>query len=175
MDTAKRISICGMLTALAMVFSYIDNLIPVFSMIPGMKLGLANIVILVTLYTLGTKEAVLINILRVSLSGMLFGNAQSFLFSLGGAILSLAIMIVIKRLQKNNDAAWTIRLSIVSETGALAHITGQLLVAGFFISRTVLLYYSLYMYFSSAVCGIIISLFAGIIIRVIRKNTFDMG
>ena len=79
-NSTYNIAMCGVLTALAMIFSYIESIIPVPIPVPGIKLGVANIAVITILYTLGIKEAVIINILRISLTAMLFGNLNSFLF-----------------------------------------------------------------------------------------------
>lgn len=175
MDTVKKITISGMLTALALVCSYIDNLIPVFASIPGAKLGLANIVIIAAMYAMGIWEAVLINIVRVILAGLLFGTVQSFMFSAAGALLSLTVMGLMKQLEDRLKGRLEIKLIIVSELGSLAHITGQLAVACSMFAPAVLAYYSLYMYGCAAVSGILIAIPAAVIIRLMNKNSFDMG
>ena len=97
-NSTYNIAMCGVLTALAMIFSYIESIIPVPIPVPGIKLGVANIAVITILYTLGIKEAVIINILRISLTAMLFGNLNSFLFSIAGAVLSMVTMIVLKKI-----------------------------------------------------------------------------
>ena len=96
--STKKIALCGVLTALAMIFSYIESVIPVPIPVPGIKLGVANIAVITILYVLGVKEAIVINLLRIVLTSLLFGNVNSFLFSISGAALSLAIMIIMKKL-----------------------------------------------------------------------------
>ena len=91
--STKKIALCGVLTALAMIFSYIESVIPVPIPVPGIKLGVANIAVITILYVLGVKEAIVINLLRIVLTSLLFGNVNSFLFSISGAALSLTIMI----------------------------------------------------------------------------------
>ena len=96
--STKKIALCGVLTALAMIFSYIESVIPIPIPVPGIKLGVANIAVITILYVLGVKEAIVINLLRIALTALLFGNVNSFLFSISGAVLSLTIMIIMKRL-----------------------------------------------------------------------------
>ena len=96
--STKKIALCGVLTALAMIFSYIESVIPVPIPVPGIKLGVANIAVITILYVLGVKEAIVINLLRIVLTSLLFGNVNSFLFSISGAALSLTIMIIMKKL-----------------------------------------------------------------------------
>ena len=74
----KKIALCGVLTALAMIFSYIESVIPIPIPVPGIKLGVANIAVITILYVLGVKEAIVINLLRIALTALLFGNVNSF-------------------------------------------------------------------------------------------------
>ena len=89
----------GLLVALAMILSYVESLIPAFVAVPGVKVGLANIVVIFALYTLGPVEALTVSLLRVILSSFLFGSVLSLLYSLSGALLSLGGMIVMKKLK----------------------------------------------------------------------------
>ena len=118
----KKTAFCGLVLALALIAGYVENLVPVAVAIPGIKLGTANSVILILLYMVGVKEAFLVNISRVLLSGFLFGSMSSILFSLSGAVLSLFVMTLIKK---------TDRFSIngVSMAGGVFHNIGQILVA----------------------------------------------
>ena len=94
---SARIAACGMLTALALIFSYIEFLVPLPIAIPGIKLGLANIVVLVCLYTLGERYAFLINCTRIVLAALLFGSVFSALYALAGGLVSFAVMALLKR------------------------------------------------------------------------------
>ena len=89
---SARIAACGVLTALALIFSYIEFLVPLPIAIPGIKLGLANIVCLVCLYALGEKHAFLINVTRIALAALLFGSVFSALYALAGGVVSFAVM-----------------------------------------------------------------------------------
>ena len=93
----KKITVLGLCVALAMILSYIESILPVFVGIPGAKLGLPNMVIVLLLYLIGAKEAVCVNILRILLSGFLFGNLFSILYSLAGAMVSFFVMWLTKR------------------------------------------------------------------------------
>ena len=88
----SRVAYFGVFTALALIFSYVETLIPFQIGIPGVKLGLANLVIVVALYKLSLKETYLLSIVRVLLSGFLFGNYFSIIYSLAGGLLSLTVM-----------------------------------------------------------------------------------
>ena len=87
--TTKKIAQLGVLTTLALIFSYVESLIPVFVGIPGVKLGLANLIVVFMLYRLSFKEALIVSIMRILLSGFLFGNLMSIIFSLAGAVFSI--------------------------------------------------------------------------------------
>ena len=88
----KKVAYFGVFTALALIFSYIESLIPINFGIPGAKLGLANLMVVIVLYKMGAKEAYMLSMVRIVLSGFLFGNLFGILYSLAGGILSLSIM-----------------------------------------------------------------------------------
>ena len=117
----KKITVLGLCVALAMILSYIESILPVFVGIPGAKLGLPNMVIVLLLYLMGAKEAVCVNILRILLSGFLFGNLFSILYSLAGATISFFVMWMTKKRH------FSIRP--VSVLGGISHNIGQFLVA----------------------------------------------
>ena len=104
--TATSLALYGILVALAFIFSYIEALIPIpIGPIPGMKLGLANMIVLVSLYTIGIKSAFTISIIRILLVSFTFGNLNSMLYSLAGGIVSFLLMILLK-----NGRVWDINL-----------------------------------------------------------------
>ena len=86
----------GVFTALALIFSYVETLIPFQFGIPGVKLGLANLIIVIVLYKTDWKEALLLSVVRIVLAGFIFGSLFSILYSLAGGILSLAVMALLK-------------------------------------------------------------------------------
>ena len=119
----KKITFYGMMTALALAFSYLESFIPVNALVPvpGVKLGFANIVVVFTLYTMKPLDAIAVGMLRVFLSGLLFGNPMTIVYSLVGCLLSWLVM----TLTKNT------KLSVVgvSMLGGIMHNVGQLAVA----------------------------------------------
>ena len=123
----------GMLCCVAMIFSFIESQIPSFVAIPAIKLGLPNIVIIVVLYKLGFKEAVLVNVVRMLLTSLLFGNLMMLAYSMGGAILSMLAMLIMKKLKFN--------VITVSVLGGIFHNIGQIIVAAIVVSTAELLYY----------------------------------
>ena len=118
----NRVAYFGVFTALALMFSYIETLIPVQFGVPGIKLGLANLMIVIMLYKRNAKDALLLSIVRILLSGFLFGNLSSILYSLAGGILSLCVMTLLKK--KGGFSVIG-----VSVAGGVAHNVGQLIVA----------------------------------------------
>ena len=118
----RRMARYALLTALAMVLSWLESLVPVSATAPGIKLGLTNLVVIFALYRMGLRAAAAVSLARVGLVSMTFGNAYSFAYSLAGAVLSLAVMAGLKKLN---------RFSIlgVSIAGGVCHNLGQLAVA----------------------------------------------
>ncbi len=156
---AKRISVIAVFTALALIFSYIEAIIPFNLGVPGVKLGIANIVVVCALYIFGVKEAAGISLIRVFVIGLLFGNAVSLIYSLSGAVLSIAVMIICKRL----------KLSVigVSAMGGIFHNVGQLSAAALILNSSAVMYYYPVLFISGIVTGIII----GIVSLPIIKNS----
>lgn len=144
---------CGLYTALALIFSYVEMLIPIHFAVPGIKLGLANVVIVVVLYKMGWKEAYLISIVRVILAGFLFGNLASILFSLAGCLLSLSMMCLLYK--KENFSV--IGVSIV---GAVFHNLGQILVAMLVVSSFSVMYYFSVLMIAGIITGVVIGVIA---------------
>lgn len=118
----KNVAKYGLLACLAIIFGYVEFLIPVNLGIPGTKLGIANIVVLFALYTLGTKGAFFISMVRIFISGLLFGGVFSMLYSFGGGILSFVIMALLYKRKSLSSIG-------VSVAGGACHNIGQLVVA----------------------------------------------
>jgi len=117
-----RVAYFGVFTALALIFSYVETLIPISFGIPGVKLGLANLIIVIALFKLKLKETYLLSVVRILLSGFLFGNYFSIIYSLAGALLSLSVMALLKR-------AGGFSIIGISIAGGVFHNIGQLFVA----------------------------------------------
>ncbi|MBQ9361639.1 MAG: Gx transporter family protein [Lachnospiraceae bacterium] len=118
----KRVALLAMLTALAILIGYVESLIPLNFSIPGVKLGLCNIVILITLIMFSWKEALLVSIIRILVVGLLFGNVFSIAYSMAGALLALCIMALLLRIDRFGMIG-------ISASGGASHGIGQLLVA----------------------------------------------
>lgn len=162
-----KLTLIAVLTASAIVIAIAESFIPSIG-IPGIKLGLANIVILITLYELGIMEATFINLIRVVVVGLVRGTflSMGFLMSLTGAILSLGIMILFYLLIK--------KFSIigVSVIGAIFHVVGQIAIAMIFLDSVYILYYLPIIGLSAIVTGVIVGIVAKLVINtgVIRKQ-----
>lgn len=122
MKPAKTIALAGVLTTLGLALSYLEALIPLPVGIPGVKLGLANLVVLIALNQLGTKTALVVSLLRIALASLLFGTAVSAAYALSGGLLSFLIMWALLRSGKFSTAG-------VSLAGGAAHNLGQLAAA----------------------------------------------
>lgn len=136
----------GVFTALALLFSYIESLIPFHIGIPGVKLGLANLIIVIALYKTNTKQAFLLSVTRVLLAGFLFGNMFSILYSLAGGCLSLAAMAVLRKRESFSVMG-------VSIAGGVFHNIGQLLMAILVMESCNLVYYLPVLLISGLVTG----------------------
>lgn len=147
----KKLSLLGVMTTLALVLSYVESLIPVFIGIPGVKLGLANLVAVFVLYRMSLKDALLVSVMRVLLAGFLFGNMMSILFSLAGSILSILTMNLLKKFE-------SFSLIGVSVSGACMHNVGQLCVAAFIVQTSRLFYYFPILMISGIVTGLLIGI-----------------
>ena len=154
----------GIAASLALLLSYVEILLPpVFAAVPGVKLGLPNIIILYVLYSLGLKYAVLVSATRLCLSSMLFGNAVTFAYSAAGAILSLVLMAVLKRFDKFSTVG-------VSVAGGVAHNLGQVLVAMVLLDTPQLAYYMIVLTVTGTLSGIFVGLCGAFMVKRIPKE-----
>ena len=156
--STRTIATYGLLLAAALILSYVESLIPPFFAIPGIKVGLTNLVVLLALYLLGTKSALFLNIIRVLLAGLLFGNAFSLLYSLAGAILSWIVMILLKKSGKFGVTA-------VSIAGGVCHNVAQILVAMFVLQTVSVAWYLLILWFTGILAGAVIGIISAILIK----------
>ena len=159
----KKTALLGMLTSLALIASYIETLIPVPIPVPGVKLGLANLIILIVLKLYGAKEGLLLNILRILLAGFLFGSFSTILYSLAGGLLSFAVMGVLLKTK-------LFSLMGVSIAGGVCHNLGQLLLAIVVLNSAALLSYMPVLLISGLFTGLLIGIGAEQILRHLPKN-----
>ena len=162
-----KIALMGILTAGAIIIAILESFIPSIG-IPGVKLGLANIVILIILYEIGIVEAIIVDLLRVLMVGLLRGTIVSmgFLMSLTGAVLSLGIMILLYLVVKKFS------IVAVSVVGSIFHVTGQILIAMAFLGTPYIVFYLPIIAVSAIITGALVGIVAQLIIRtgVIKKQ-----
>lgn len=130
----KKTAYLGVMLALALICSYVEVLIPIPIGIPGIKLGLANIVIVFAMYSIGVKEAFVLSIMRVTISGFMFGNVVAIAYSLAGGLLSLFVMCLLKKTDKLSCIS-------VSIAGGIMHNIGQIIIATILVDNYYVLYY----------------------------------
>lgn len=147
----RKTAYLGLFAALAIIFGYVETLIPVFVGIPGMKLGLANLSVLFILDRYSWKEAAFVSVVRIIVIGFLFGNLFSIIYSLAGGALSLAVMTLLK---KKTDFS----LYGISVAGGISHNIGQLIIAMLIVENTTLIYYAPVLLISGVATGLLIGL-----------------
>ncbi|MEE0716201.1 MAG: Gx transporter family protein [Eubacterium sp.] len=160
--STKRIANMAMLVALAIIFSYVEFLIPINLGIPGIKLGLANLVIVIALYTLELGDVWIISILRILIIGFMFGSGMSIIYSLAGAVVSLIVMALMKKINGFSIMG-------ISMIGAVAHNMGQIVVAMFVVENTSILYYVPTLLIAGLITGGIIGIVSKRVLTVIKK------
>lgn len=158
---AKKIAHMAIFAALAILFGYIEMLIPFHFGVPGVKLGLANLVILLGLYLLGTGETFGILLLRILISAMLFGGVTSFLYSLAGGVLSFAVMCLLKKLHFG--------MAGVSIGGGVTHNIGQMAVAALLVKNFRVMAYLPVLLLAGLVTGGIIGIIGNLLYRKLKR------
>lgn len=158
----KKTALLGMLTSLALIAGYIETLIPMPIPIPGVKLGLANLMILIVLKLYGVREGLLVNILRILLSGFLFGSFSTILYSLAGGLFSFAVMTLLLKLN-------FFSLTGVSIVGGVCHNIGQLALAIVVLDSVSLLYYMPALLISGLITGLLIGIGAEQVLKRITR------
>lgn len=157
-DKTKRLALSAVLASLGLIFSYIEAIIPFSVGIPGVKLGIANLVVIIALYFFGVSYAFSINVIRIIVAGLLFNGAFGAIYSLAGACVSLMVMIILKKTK------W-FSIVGVSMAGGVAHNIGQLLMAAAIISNIKIFLYFPVLLFSGMITGIIIGILAHLILK----------
>lgn len=155
----------GVFLALALILSYVESLIPFYFGIPGVKLGLANLIVVIMLYAVGAKEAFAVSMLRILLSGFLFGNLFSILYSFAGGMLSFLVMWLVKRTGK-------FHVMSVSICGGITHNIGQILVASVIVETYSIFYYIPVLLIAGLITGMLIGVIAGEVSDRLRADWF---
>ena len=159
---ASKVAQYGLLTALALVLSYLESLLPPLG-VPGVKLGLPNLAVVFALYRLGFKDACVISLVRVVLVTLLFGNGAALAYSIAGAALSLALMGLLWKTGKFSSVG-------VSVAGGVAHNAGQILVAMALLETNRLAWYLPVLWVSGTVAGVLIGVVSGILVKRIPEQ-----
>lgn len=162
----NRVAYFGVFTALALMFSYIETMIPIQFGVPGIKLGFANIMIVIMLYKSSVKEALLLSIVRIMLSGFLFGNLSSILYSIAGGVLSLGIMTLLKKQGGFSVIG-------VSVAGGVSHNIGQLIVAMLVVETYQVGYYFPVLLVAGVLTGLGIGVVSQEVLKRIRNICFE--
>ena len=158
----KRIAFLGLFVALAFVLSYIEFMLPLSIGIPGAKIGIANLAVMVTLYTVGEKNAIALSIIRVILVGLTFGNISMMMYSLAGAALSLFAMLLARRIGK-------LSMTGVSVLGGVFHNVGQIIVAMLVLETKSLFYYLPFLIIVGTITGVVIGIVSSLITARVKK------
>lgn len=155
----RRTAFIGLAASLSLLLSYVEFLLPpIFVAVPGIKVGLPNVVILYILYCLGMKYAVLVSFTRILLSSILFGNTMTLAYSVAGALLSLLIMGILKK----TDMLSTVGVSV---SGGVAHNLGQILVAMVLLDTPQIAFYMIVLAVTGTISGILIGLCGALLIK----------
>lgn len=158
MKNTKKLAALAVTVALAMVLSFLESRIPAFVAIPGIKVGLANIAVIFTLYKFGTRDAAVVSVIRVLLVSLLFGTTVSLWYSLAGATLSFILMLVLKKLTP-------LSVVTVSVVGGISHNIAQIGVACLLLETNVIMYYLPFLLLSGVIAGIAVGIASALLIK----------
>ena len=158
---SKKVALYGMMVALAMVLSFLESLLPAFVAIPGVKLGLTNLVVMVALYKMRQFDALIINVIRIILVGLTFGNAFSMLYSLSGGTFSFLVMWITYRAGEKKAFSPV----GIGAAGGVAHNIGQIIVAAFVLKSTGVYFYLPVLMISGLIAGVVIGMVSGMVVK----------
>lgn len=163
-NKSKTTAFMGLFTALALILAYVEVLLPpLFASLPGIKMGLPNIILVFLLYRRSACSAIVVSLLRIALVTMLFGNVMALLYSLAGGILSLVVMILLRR--------WNVLSTVgVSVAGGVAHNVGQILMAMLLLETAELGFYLVVLTVAGTLAGVFVGLCGSALIRKIPAN-----
>lgn len=163
-NKSKSVAFAGICVALALILAYIEVLLPpLFSAVPGIKMGLPNIIIVFLLYRRGPVFAGIVSLLRILLVSMLFGNVMALLYSLAGGILSLAVMVILKKLNALSPVG-------VSVAGGVTHNVGQIMMAVLLLDTVQIGYYLVVLAITGTIAGIVIGLCGVLLVKRIPQK-----
>jgi heptaprenyl diphosphate synthase len=159
--TVRKMTSLSVAVALAMVLSFLESLVPPLVSVPGVKVGLANIVTVFLLYVFGWREAGAVSLIRVFLSALLFGSTVSLVYALSGAILSFVGMVLLKLIPLSSEVS-------VSIVGGVLHNAGQIIAACFIMESAAIIGYLPPLVISGTVAGIAVGTLAAILVKKLR-------
>lgn len=160
----QRVAFIGITASLALLLSYVEFLMPpIFVSVPGIKLGLPNVIILYVLYCLDIRYAALVSFTRLCVSSLLFGNAMTFAYSATGAVISLLVMYILKKTDKLSPVG-------VSVAGGVAHNLGQILVAIVLLDTPQIAFYMMVLAVTGTISGIFVGLCGALLVKRIPSN-----
>lgn len=162
---SKKVAFYGVFAALAILMGYVESLFPPPVPVQGVKLGLANVIVLIALYFMGAKAALGINVIRVVISALLFSGFSGFLYSIAGAGVSFIIMVLAKKIKSSGIIG-------VSVLGGVAHNIAQIGVAAAVLNTPGLFYYLPVLIISGVVMGVITGIVARYCLTHIEKSGF---
>ena len=160
-ETTKKVAILGVISAFAAILSYIEAIISFGFFIPGVKLGLANLAVVIVMYIYGYKDAFFVNIVRIVVVGLLFANMFSIMFSIAGAVISYIAMALLKKINLFSPIG-------VSVAGGVAHNIGQLIIAMFIIESYSVINYLPVLMIAGIICGLIVGIVAWMVIKYVN-------
>ena len=164
--STKKVAFLGLSASLALLLSWIEFLLPpLYAAVPGIKIGLPNVVILVVLYLVGIKEAAAVSFVRLCVSSLLFGNPVMFVYSAAGAVLSFLLMVLLKK----SDRLSTVGVSVA---GGVAHNLGQTVVAMLLLNTPQIIYYMIVLTVTGTISGIFIGLCGAFLTKRLSKTKF---
>ncbi len=164
--SAQKVAFLGLCTALALILAYVEILIqPLIPSIPGIKMGLPNVIIIFLLYRRGALPAMGVSLVRIVLVSILFGNVVAMIYSLAGGILSLGVMILLRRLNILSPVG-------VSVAGGVTHNVGQILMAMLLLETAELGYYLVVLTVTGTVAGIVVGLCGSMLMKKIPQKLF---
>ena len=164
-SSARFVARVALMTALALIFSYIEAIIPYNPGIPGIKLGIANIVTVIALYRFGWREAASVSVIRIIIAGLLFNGVFGMLYSLAGAVLSYIGMLALKR-------TGIFSVTGVSMAAGVLHNLGQLLIAAALIEDLHIFFYFPVLLFSGIAAGILVGIASAMVLRVLKSSSY---
>ena len=158
----KRLALTAMLTAVMFIIGYIESLLPAFFAVPGIKPGFANIPVMTAIYILDIKYALVMSVTRILLSGFTFSGMFACIYSLAGALLSISLMVILKKTGKFSVTG-------ISMAGGVAHNLGQIIVAAIVVGKAVFYYFPV-LVLSGMAAGLLTGIVTGVLLKTLPEN-----